>query len=143
MNAVTYLWDFNDGSYSNTANPIHMFSTPGQYNVTLFSYKCGYSDRTTTSVTVLSTGISQLNAMENVLVYPNPASNFVEIRNSVPENFITKVEIINTLGEIVYSSNFGSASEFRIDTHQFPRGYYFISLTSKNNYLKSYPLVLN
>ncbi len=143
MNAVTYLWDFNDGSYSNNANPIHMFSTPGQYNVTLFSYKCGYSDRSTTSVTVLSTGISQVNPMENVLVYPNPASNFVEIRNSVPENLITKVEIVNTLGEILYSSNIGSASEFRIDTHQFPRGYYFISLTSKNNYFKSYPLVLN
>ncbi len=142
-NATSYLWDFSDGGYSNAVNPTHIFSTPGQYNVTLFSYECRYVDRTTTSVTVLSTGITQENALENVLVYPNPASNFVQIKNQLADNSISKVEIVNTLGELVFESSFGSASDLTVDTHQFPRGYYFISLTSKDNFLKIYPLVLN
>jgi len=32
---VMYLWDFGDGNISPQANPIHVYDTPGNYNVTL------------------------------------------------------------------------------------------------------------
>jgi PKD repeat protein len=31
----TYLWDFNDGTYGNTANPTHVYATSGEHDVTL------------------------------------------------------------------------------------------------------------
>ena len=33
---ITYDWDFGDGSaHSSSANPTHMYTTDGNYNVTL------------------------------------------------------------------------------------------------------------
>ncbi len=34
-NAVTFDWDFGDGTHSDEANPIHTYLQPGNYNVTL------------------------------------------------------------------------------------------------------------
>ncbi len=35
--AVNYLWDFNDGSQSAEVSPMHTYTTPGTYTVTLFA----------------------------------------------------------------------------------------------------------
>ncbi|WNJ18160.1 PKD domain-containing protein [Pontibacter sp. G13] len=34
-NAVSYFWDFGDGDTSTVANPSHLYSTPGNFDVTL------------------------------------------------------------------------------------------------------------
>ena len=33
---VFWWWDFGDGSYSNEESPIHVYATPGNYNVKLY-----------------------------------------------------------------------------------------------------------
>ena len=33
--ALSYIWDFGDGTTSNDANPSHVYTTPGNYNVSL------------------------------------------------------------------------------------------------------------
>ena len=35
VNAVTYFWDFGDGFTSTQANPVHAYTSPGTYTVTL------------------------------------------------------------------------------------------------------------
>jgi PKD repeat protein len=52
-NALSYLWDFGDGSTSSTdANPIHDYANDGIYTVTLISTNgCG-STTTTTTITI-------------------------------------------------------------------------------------------
>jgi PKD repeat protein len=35
--AVTYLWDFGDGSTSTTVNPAHIYNIPGFYDITLIA----------------------------------------------------------------------------------------------------------
>ena len=43
---VSYLWDFGDGNYSNTFEPIHTFTTPGIYTVMLtVTNSCNCSDK--------------------------------------------------------------------------------------------------
>lgn len=37
VNAVTYLWDFGDGSSSDEENPAHMYRIAGTYTVTLYA----------------------------------------------------------------------------------------------------------
>ena len=34
-NAAKYFWDFDDGSYDTTANPVHVFAEPGYYEICL------------------------------------------------------------------------------------------------------------
>jgi len=143
LNSTSYFWDFNDGSNSNTPNPTHIFSAPGQYNVSLVSYKCDYSDTSVMSVNVLGTDIQQNNFQNDFTVYPNPASSFFEIRNLNSTNSISEISIMNALGKTVFTSGISSVSDLLIDTRQYPKGVYFITLSTKDNFRKSYPLILN
>lgn len=44
INALTYLWDFGDGTTSTETNPQHIYDTPGDKTVTLTAYNGEYSD---------------------------------------------------------------------------------------------------
>lgn len=62
-NAVTYLWDFGDGSTSPQENPSHTYNSPGTYDVTLYAF--GVSGNVSTSTP------------NQVAVYPTPTANFL------------------------------------------------------------------
>jgi PKD repeat protein len=65
-NAVSYGWDFGDGSNSTEANPIHTYTSDGSYTVTLTaSNDCG-SVTTTTTVTITSAPIAGFNATQTI-----------------------------------------------------------------------------
>ena len=50
---VSYLWDFADGETANTANPTHIFTAPGTYEVMLtVSDEEGLQDSTTVTIVV-------------------------------------------------------------------------------------------
>lgn len=36
-NASSYLWDFGDGTYSNTTSPVHYYQTPGVFDISLIA----------------------------------------------------------------------------------------------------------
>lgn len=60
-NATSFVWDFGDGSPTDTAtNPTHIFTTPGVYNVMLAAgsnFACNFTDTTYITVTVDSGGV--------------------------------------------------------------------------------------
>lgn len=62
-NAVTYLWDFGDGSTSPQENPTHVYQSPGMYDVTLYAF--GVS------------GNVSVSTPNQVAVYPTPTANFL------------------------------------------------------------------
>jgi len=60
---MTWLWNFGDGSTSTVANPVHTFSTPGFYNITL-------------TVTNSQGCVRTLTRVAYVHVFTPPAVNF-------------------------------------------------------------------
>lgn len=52
LSAYSLMWNFGDGSISNTQNPIHIYNLPGNYNVTLNAY--------------VSSGVISLSSILNV-----------------------------------------------------------------------------
>ncbi|MGB0862478.1 MAG: PKD domain-containing protein, partial [Saprospiraceae bacterium] len=53
VDALTYSWDFGDGSTSNQTNPIHIFTTAGTYNVCLYASNACGTDTTCQTVTIV------------------------------------------------------------------------------------------
>jgi PKD repeat protein len=49
---VRWLWDFGDGDTAQTQNPMHAFSAPGTYTITLIAFSCSQSDTVTSTLTV-------------------------------------------------------------------------------------------
>jgi PKD repeat protein len=77
-----FLWNFGDGNFSSEANPLHTYSKPGSYTVTL-------------SVTSAADGQIKTKSVKNmVLVNPKPEANFEwEFENRPTE--APRVKLIN------------------------------------------------
>jgi hypothetical protein len=71
----------------------------------------------------------------NLIIYPNPTTNIFTIKN-LPSNETSLLQIINPLGEIVYTDNIFGTNESVIDAN-FAKGIYFVSINNgKNNIVR-------
>jgi PKD repeat protein len=130
--AVTYAWDFGDGSpVDNTANPSHTFS-PGTWTVTLTVTSAGGCNTSTSSsvVTVISTDIA--NATMGIFnVYPNPSNSGLF---TIDMFAVTKanIEVYNMIGELVYSTAVVSSTT-SLDLSGLGAGVYSMKVISEDN----------
>ncbi len=75
------------------------------------------------------TSINYLNWDKEVKVYPNPASNYFVVASSLTN--ISKISIMNQLGEIVYNNN-KSLMPQNINVATIPNGVYVLRVETKD-----------
>lgn len=73
-------------------------------------------------------GIDENGQNEVVSVYPNPASEYLQIGST---GEITNVRIVNTIGQVVYNQNVG-LNKVRVSTDMLPNGVYFVNIETVN-----------
>lgn len=121
--ADTWAWNFGDNQFlpstSTEQNPNFTYTAPGQYVVTLtVANQCSSSEYTTTiDIATLAESIGT----ENISVYPNPTSSFINI-NHLDAN---KIEIIDANGRIIFVSDVDS-DNISIDVRDLSAGSYFL-----------------
>lgn len=74
VNAVSYLWDFGDGTTSTNAAPTHTYTLPGTYQVQLIAYNpnaCITSDTSLITIYVLQHDTAYASA-DSTLCAPGP-----------------------------------------------------------------------
>lgn len=76
-------------------------------------------------------GISELNKAYGISVYPNPASDEVDVATDAPESLV--LTIINTLGDVVYREKFYRRT--RINTSTFKAGIYYVDINGRSSKL--------
>jgi hypothetical protein len=64
----------------------------------------------------------------NLILYPNPASNYISI-NKQPGMEINAIEIINIQGKVVFHQEV-TDNNLSYDVSGFPKGLYFIQLNT-------------
>jgi len=79
VGATSYSWDFGDGATSDDAQPEHVYTETGVYEITLSATnECGTVTSTTTvSVTVSS--IAELSALGQWTISPNPSTGIINL----------------------------------------------------------------
>jgi hypothetical protein len=100
-----------------------------------------------TSITESTTNYSTLDVNDfikndlKILIYPNPASEFIAIQTQMTENDL-KVELINELGQIVKENKILQGSTLAIiETDSVYNGIYFIRI-SNGNQSKSFKVII-
>ncbi len=105
--ATSWLWAFDDGTFSTTQNPTHTYSNPGSYNVTLIAGNSGGNDTVTFEVVVLSlpcilpNGIElHANAVDGAVVlgWETPSDNnqpLYEVERSTDGLSFSKIGDVN------------------------------------------------
>lgn len=132
--ATSWQWNFGDMNTSTLQNPLHTYSTTGNYAVKLIvtdAQSC--VDTVTQNVTVNTTNISEnLYHWQDVSVYPNPVSDKITIQASAYSGVPIKIVLLNALGQEmreVYQGKFTQNISF--STIDLPQGTYWLKLTNK------------
>ena len=87
----------------------------------------GYDDAFIARYTQNSTSVLYEPILDNISVYPNPASNYIEIKTSKGSDF----QIFNMLGEIVLSVEQTPPYVQRIDISKLSHGIYFLKIGNR------------
>lgn len=104
--AMTYSWDFGDGSDPESgANPQHQYDEDGTYTVTLtVTNDCG-TDDTQVDILVKDIGINDIKAQFSISVIPNPNNGqfYLNIKTEKNENGV--LSAYDMSGKVVYREN--------------------------------------
>jgi hypothetical protein len=134
INDLNYSWSFGDGNTSTLENPNHTYTGGNStYNVELIIYSTDscFSDTITQTVDISATGIDEPKNNKNLIIYPNPTSNFIQIKTSLK---YTSISIIDLTGQLVKQV----ANSAKIDVSDLNNGIYFIQLVGDDNVVKKF-----
>ncbi len=137
--ATTYQWYLNgqaisgatSQNYTPTVNGIYLVRVTDD-NGCVYSYSVGYK------YTGAITNIFELSAGVGVKIYPNPTTGFVTLQVAFTQNEF-QVEIINTLGQQVYSVK----NQTQLDLNNLSNGIYSIHIITTDNGVKTNKLIIN
>jgi hypothetical protein len=130
--ADTYSWDFGDGLTDSVANPVHLYSVPGDYVVSLKAscVTCGTSTSVDT-VNLYATSVEDINSAFSFAVYPNPSHGKFTLDINNPNSFELLIAIYNSIGQSVYKTKTKSIkSSEQINMSHLASGVYSIRLFS-------------
>ena len=98
------------------------------YTVTAVYSVCGETEHSNEDCTEMYVGIPN-NGVSEVAVYPNPATSLVNITSSQE---MTRITVINYVGQVVYQSELNDANSVKLNTSSFENGVYVIRIDSEN-----------
>ena len=135
----TYSWSPQDNlSDPTVANPVITPTQEIEYTVNITDSKgCTASDGI--QIKISSTQIIQ---DEDIVFFPNPASERVTIRSNNAKQLIEKIQILDITGKLIQDhGNYSKSSEYILDVSELSAGKYFVCIDflDSKNYL---PLII-
>jgi len=115
--SVTYTFEKGyDNAYTKTIFP----SNDGEYSIINISKNSFTIDK---------------NTLSEISIYPNPASDKISINTANIISGISKFQIFNLLGEVIYSVSKESSKTTSIDISQLENGLYFIKVENNGSFV--------
>jgi hypothetical protein len=137
VNADSFFWDFGDAAgTSSYENPTYSYSEFSDYTVGLSVYNAACEDYLSKDISLIL-GLDELSE-NSVLVYPNPAENFVRVDLSCSDEkkSVRTVELTDitgkTLQKYAFDKGMVSGKIVRFDLSNQSGGIYFIRIHFQN-----------
>ncbi|HNF29833.1 MAG TPA: PKD domain-containing protein [Chitinophagaceae bacterium] len=134
-NANSYVWYFGDGNSSSNTNPVHTYTTNGNYTVKLLANKCSVKDSATQTIhIVVSSNPPTANDAKPPSIFPIPATNsiFIQLYNN---NLIGKeYNLFSSAGKLVLKGSIKTTKE-KIILNKLQPGLYILKIGEKNDNL--------
>lgn len=101
-NAQAYLWDFGDGNTSTEFNPVHTYSAPGNYTVTLTATNSCSTMSSTRTQSVNLTFVGTDSPDGNMArVLPNPTSGDFSVELSTTSAAPLQIRLYDARGRLI------------------------------------------
>ncbi|MQP24108.1 T9SS type A sorting domain-containing protein [Flavobacterium sp. LMO8] len=127
QNATTYAWDFGDGNTSSEENPTHIFTSTGNFTVTLTVTKCGISNQSSQNISITNLGLPN-ETSSKIIFYPNPIQDVLIIENANIKN----IRLFDVLGNKIEMKIRKEDSKINIDCSTLAKGFYYLQLENAN-----------
>lgn len=146
VGATTYAWDFGDGNTSTTTSPVHEYAAAGTYTVTLTATNGACEAVDSFDVVITVVGLEEITSIASVKLFPNPASDNVNVELNLKENSNITLSIVDNSGKIVYTENTSLVEGKTIqslNTSSLKAGYYNVVISAENSVAKTIKLAIN
>jgi hypothetical protein len=137
INGRTSYWIFGDGTTDTTSgNQVHTYTYNGSGKDTIKLIVCNDTcgcDTFVKVVTLNPTGISDISGLNDVNLYPNPASNSCTIGINATENLDLNIDVNNILGATVQTGKWqinSGENKLTLDLSSLSPGMYTVTLRS-------------
>lgn len=128
---LTYNWNTSETTQTILIDASTTGVGVNSYNVEVTN-EFGCSSYDTILITVTAcTGITN-HESEDIILYPNPMSDFLIVKTNDPEFIGSNVSIFNLPGQLFYEGKV-SGTTLTIDVSNFPKGFYFLKIENLNN----------
>lgn len=126
---ATYQWLNCDNNFAVINGATNQsFTAPANGNYAVEVTQNGCTD-TSVCVAVTGAGINDITTSNNFQLFPNPTADIITVQLYSPCSTCT-IEISNTLGEVVQSTEFKVLSIATLNLQSLPSGIYFIKVKS-------------
>ena len=127
-NALTWSWDFGDGGTSTQTNPSYTYTVPGNYQVCLIVQDSnGCNSNTFCDSVSFTVGIADINIINNVSIYPIPATKYFNVK--VSSNYYGgEIVITDIVGKKLKTVAIENQEKVKIVTDGISQGVYFVSI---------------
>lgn len=142
--AVGWSWNFGDSTTDSVANPIHVYSNTGQYQVCLTAWNlCGDSMTTCDSILLIITGDIPVTPEHSVTIYPNPANALTTINVSSEKQGPYSFEMMDAAGRVVHTQSGMLNQTLLLDSHELSSGSYIYRVVSDGAVIATGNLILS
>ncbi len=137
----SWLWDFGDEEISIEQNPTHTYTHAGIYSVSLTVTGAGGTVTAIKSDLITVYAVAEIygltdDSQQNLLVIPNPVSDFCNISFYQPEATYVKISVHSVNGKIldkIYSGSFNAGYQsISWNFEEYRPGIYYIRIQSDN-----------
>lgn len=122
--ATSFNWNFGDNTTSTEANPVHVYSEPGNYQVTLTVENYCCNSAVTEPVNIGTATAIQSLVSQPLQLFPNPTDGLLTIQTGSNKPGIVK--LFNHAG--VELTSYTIHSTATIDLSAYPKGMLFVQL---------------
>lgn len=129
-NFTSILWDFGDGITDSSLNPVHQYSSAGNYTVSLTVNKNSCSETFTKMINLGFLGTTDLNVQPELTLYPNPVTDIVNIKS---KEKIKAIILYDMAQRKLSDWNNLHVYETQINLSIYGKGIYIISIVFENN----------
>jgi len=126
----SWLWDFGDGTTSNSREVAHIYEQSGIYEVTLTTFDAnGCSGTITESISYTAVGISSL-PLTQIGVYPNPTQGVFSIQKKTTAGNMV-VSLYDVKGQLIVAPFRLLDETTSVDIRQQPSGVYLMKVETE------------
>ncbi len=138
---INWFWDFGDGSTSTLQNPVHAYSSLGNYNVSLTVSNCYDTDVITRQIPN-SVAIEDFMFGQDFSILPNPTNGDIQIKFGKDFSKNAIIEIYSITGKMKLKQTLNSNPQ-NVDLKFLSRGIYFYKIENSNEDTITGKIVIN